>query len=95
MSAARAYATLDLEPDADPTRRADSVRRAYVRAVLKDHPDHGGDGTRLATLQAARDTLLSHSAVSPCILCRGSGKVRARFGAQTCTACEGSGDQRP
>jgi DnaJ-class molecular chaperone len=69
------------------------VRSAYARAVMADHPDHGGDGTRLASLQLARDTLLSQGEIKACVLCKGSGKVRVRFGAQTCTACEGSGDQ--
>lgn len=73
---------------------AAEVRSAYARAVIADHPDHGGDGTRLATLQAARDLLVSHCAISPCALCRGNGKTRGRFGAQRCTACEGSGETK-
>jgi hypothetical protein len=69
------------------------VRRAYAVDVKADHPDHGGAGTRLALLKEARDTLLCQREIPPCKLCKGSGKVRGRFGAQTCTACEGSGDQ--
>lgn len=89
MTPAEAAALLGLEPGAD----AAEVRSAYARAVKADHPDHGGPGTGIARLQEARDTLLCHREIPPCKLCRGVGRVRARFGAQVCTACGGSGDQ--
>lgn len=92
MTREQAHIVLELDTSV-PYALQSEVRKAYARAVMRDHPDHGGTGTRLATLQAARDTLLSHSDISPCILCKGSGKVRGRFGAQTCTACGGSGDR--
>lgn len=91
MKVADACAYLDLE--LAQAGDHDTVRRAYAARVKVDHPDHGGTGSLLATLKAARDTLLCHSAISPCKLCRGVGKVRSRFGAQRCTACGGSGDQ--
>ena len=75
----------------------DTVRKAYARAMMADHPDHGGDGKLLAKLQQARDVLIGivpGAFSTPCTLCRGVGKVRGRFGAQTCSACEGSGDQK-
>lgn len=81
-----------------PLCSADTVRRAYAAAVMADHPDHGGTGARLATLQEARDAMIMapelQSAVSPCVLCHGVGKTRGRFGAQTCTACGGSGETK-
>jgi len=52
------------------------------------------DPAVLLQLKQARDALLCHRAVAPCKLCKGVGKVRSRFGAQRCTACEGSGDQQ-
>lgn len=70
------------------------VRAAYAAAVKAEHPDHGGEGTRLQLLKDARDTLLCPSDIGSCKLCRGAGKVRGRFGAQACTACKGTGDQR-
>lgn len=84
-----AYLDLELAQAGDP----DVVRRAYAARVKVDHPDHGGAGSLLATLKAARDTLLCQYAVSPCKSCRGVGKVRSRFGVQDCMACGGSGDQ--
>lgn len=75
----------------------DVVRKAYARAVMADHPDRGGDGSLISRLQLARDVLLAivpgAFAETPCALCKGVGKIRARFGVQTCTACSGSGDQ--
>jgi DnaJ-class molecular chaperone len=76
---------------------AADVRQAYARAVMADHPDHGGAGKRLAILQQARDVLLLATAgdtVPRCKLCRGSGKVRTGFGGQTCTACSGTGETK-
>jgi len=89
MTPTEAARLLNLQPDAP----ASEVRESYARAVKADHPDHGGAGSLLATLKEARDALLSHSAIAPCNLCRGVGYVRSRFGAQRCTACEGSGDR--
>lgn len=77
-----------------PDAGAEEVRGAYARAVMADHPDRGGAGTLIAQFKTARDTLLSHSDISTCILCKGSGKVRGRFGAQRCTACGGSGETK-
>jgi DnaJ-class molecular chaperone len=74
-----------------------TVRKAYAQAVMADHPDRGGDGTLISRLQLARDVLLGivpGAFGTPCNLCKGVGKIRARFGVQTCTACEGSGDQK-
>lgn len=91
MNIADACAYLDLE--LAQAGNHEVVRRAYAARVKANHPDHGGNGSLLATLKAARDTLLCHVEVAPCKLCKGSGKVRFRFGVQTCTACGGSGDQ--
>lgn len=93
MTPAQARTTLAIAHDAPI--RPEVVSGAYARAVFKNHPDHGGDGTQLASLKLARDTLLSHRDIPACKMCGGSGKVRARFGAQTCTGCEGTGDRRP
>lgn len=75
----------------------DTVRKAYARAVMADHPDRGGDGTLIARLQLARDVLLNvvpGAFGAPCALCKGVGKMRARFGVQVCTACDGSGETK-
>jgi hypothetical protein len=88
---ADALAALGLDPGSTPDQ--ETVRRFYANGVMRDHPDHGGTGSLLATLKAARDTLLYQDAIPPCKYCAGSGKVRFRFGVQACTACGGSGDQ--
>lgn len=49
-----ALALLDLEPNYG----ADDVRRAYVNAVKKMHPDAGGKGGDINALTQARDVLL-------------------------------------
>lgn len=94
MTRERAAQLLAVAIDAD----AAEVRRACAREVKADHPDHGGTGGLVRLFLEARDVLLatleSHTAVSPCNLCRGVGKVRGRFGAQTCTACGGSGETK-
>lgn len=91
MKRDEAMALLDLDPLWDANE--DAVRGAYARAVKADHPDHGGSGHLLAQLKQARDALLNPQDISPCVLCRGVGKVKGRFGAQVCTACDGTGDQ--
>lgn len=82
----------------DPGADAADVRSAFAAAIKGNHPDHGGAGRGLALYQEARDVLLktqeTHCAISPCVLCRGVGKTRGRFGAQRCTACGGSGETK-
>ena len=89
MTPEEAVSLLALSPGAEERE----IRAAYARAVKADHPDHGGAGTLMAQLKEARRILLTQGEVPPCNLCRGVGKVRGRFGAQTCTACGGSGDR--
>lgn len=75
------------------------VKSAWAMAVKHDHPDHGADGadaaSRIATYTKARDLLLEVIAGTnrACILCKGLGKVRGRFGARDCIACKGTGDK--
>lgn len=93
MKIAAACAALGLDP-LEAAVSKEAVRSAYAAAVMANHPDQGGDGTLIATLKVARDLLMSHSEIAPCTLCRGVGKTRGRFGAQTCTACGGSGETK-
>lgn len=97
MTRAQAMALLCLSSDGLTFTDGD-VRRAYAERVMANHPDHGGDGTLIARLKQARAALLisdteSHTDISSCVLCSGRGKVKLRFGAQTCTVCGGSGDR--
>lgn len=91
MPVRQALGLLGLEPGCT----AAQVRKHYANAVMADHPDRGGPGTLIGQLKRARDALMCQHEVSPCVLCKGRGRVQSRFGAQTCTACEGSGDRRP
>jgi DnaJ-class molecular chaperone len=86
---------LDLGQTFDPN----DVREAFSDAVKADHPDHGGTGTNIARLKAARDILLldeSDPLTSdfPCITCKGSGYVKAKMAKRPCEACDGTGERR-
>lgn len=62
------------------------VRAAYSEQVRRNHPDHGGDGKKLARLKAARDILLTTRGKVDCSICHGNGYVR-RPGKLTRTSC--------
>jgi hypothetical protein len=94
MSTHEAERVLELPPLYDEA----AVRFCYGRAMRADHPDHGGLGTRLELIREARDVLLCGGAtggveITPCKLCKGRGKIVARFGVRACSACKGTGDQ--
>lgn len=75
------------------------IRGAWAKAVKLAHTDTGGDyglaPSQITTLTKARDLLLDHLSGSnrACKLCKGSGKVRSRFGTRDCIACKGTGDK--
>lgn len=78
------------------------VKGAWAVAVKVAHPDTLGlqpgatcAASQIATLTKARDLLLSgiDSSNRACVLCKGVGKVRGRWGATDCTACNGTGDK--
>lgn len=56
-----AHARLGTTPDASDR----DLRRAYRRALLRAHPDQGGDRAELELVQAAFDLLSSRRAVRP------------------------------
>jgi DnaJ-class molecular chaperone len=95
MKRQEAIALLGLGQTFDPS----DVREAFAEAVMADHPDHGGTGTKIASLKEARallslvesDPLTSDF---PCVLCKGSGYVKAKMGKRVCSTCEGSGERR-
>ncbi len=73
------------------------VRRAFGVCAKACHPDTGAArGYSIGQLQEARDVLMAHLSDKDlaCQMCNGSGKVRARLGAQDCPACSGTGDQK-
>ena len=41
-----------------PTATADEIEAAYRRLAMANHPDRGGDGARMAAINAARDAAL-------------------------------------
>lgn len=93
-------ALADLGLDAMPTD--DAALAAAFRATMRRlHPDAGGSGDVEAITAAhrARDALLKLRAMPPahdagavpCGLCRGTGMLRAGFGAKDCDQCEGKG----
>lgn len=81
-----------------------AVRAAYAAALKAAHPDHGGDAetaaSRIKHIVKARDTLLAlftketEEKFPACIQCGGRGTVPGAFGARTCSACDGTGEQR-
>lgn len=92
----QALELLELHGLAEP----EVVRAAYAAACKRNHPDLGGDGTKLALYKEARDLLLQTAQTPryvtiPCAMCRGSGRVQSinRLGVQTCTVCKGTGDR--
>lgn len=78
---------------------AEEVQTAYRAAVKANHPDTAAavTGQLIAVLQEARDVLLealkSPGGTPPCAQCAGVGKIRGRFGLQTCEGCSGTGDR--
>jgi hypothetical protein len=62
-AAARAAALLGIDLDATP----DAIRAALRRRMIASaaHPDHGGTSAKAARLIAARDLLLTRTAVRP------------------------------
>lgn len=56
------------------------IKDAYRILAKSDHPDQGGDGTKITSYKAARDVLLDHvNGVKPvCPVCKGTGAIRAR-----------------
>ncbi len=72
-------------------------RAAWAAAVKSLHADTSADGTSnaelIAKLTKARDLLLQ-TGPEPCTSCRGTGKVRGRFGSVDCGACKGTGDKQ-
>lgn len=77
---------------------------AVAEALRKAHPDHGGDAAtaeaRIAEVKAARDVLRAalttpeKAKAPPCKNCGGRGSIRGTFGATSCQACGGTGEQR-
>lgn len=96
MNRQAAIKLLDLGQVFDPN----DVRVAFADAVLEDHPDHGGTGTKISALKQARDVLLSSAENDtlttdfPCITCKGSGYVKAKMAKRVCEACDGTGERR-
>lgn len=63
------------------------IKDAFRILAKSDHPDQGGDGTRLTSYKQARDVLLAHvSGVKPaCPVCKGKGVVKGnKFKPQPC-----------
>lgn len=63
------------------------IKDAYRIFAKSDHPDQGGDGTKITSYKAARDALLDHvNGVKPaCPVCNGKGVVKGnRFKPQPC-----------
>lgn len=85
-----------------------ALGRERVLAALADdlrdaHPDHGGDPAvaeaRLMHLRGLREaarqffTIPADRPKNPCTRCGGSGRVVGTFGATSCLACGGTGEQ--
>lgn len=72
--------------------------RAFRAAVVRDHPDTGGEaegaGQRIRDLQEARRVVTEHleGRNNACGTCKGRGTVRAKFGATKCSSCNGTGE---
>lgn len=56
------------------------IKEAYRILAKSDHPDQGGDGTRITSYKAARDALLDYvNGVRPkCPVCGGKGTVKGK-----------------
>lgn len=90
----RGYVRLLFGNDVPRELTADAITAAFRRAVMADHPDHGGAGMQIDALRRARDVLMRQvaaPAVLPCPQCAGSGTV----GWRRCAACDGTGDRTP
>jgi len=86
----------------DVVLTTDVVDAAYRKALKQSHPDTAEPGSvvvayTMANLQHARKLLRDVVAQrnNPCPQCRGRGTVPGRFGAQSCAACNGTGDKQP
>lgn len=81
LSKADAYKILGLENDAPRTEVSIAVRRA----LMKHHPDRGGDRNIFEQICAARNLLLPYI----CPDCNGTKEVREKIGRMTkVTACK-------
>lgn len=73
----------------------ETVRRAFVEAVRRNHPDSGDGAIPLSEIKKARDLLLrriEHEAtLTQCPRCGGEGRVRSGLGQTKCAACRGEG----
>jgi len=58
----------------------DTVQAAFRAKAKSDHPDAGGDGTKLTAYKQARDILVNHTrgVKPPCSVCGGGGVVRSK-----------------
>lgn len=97
-----ALSVLGLTWDEGEDRAA--VKAAWARYAKEAHPDTNTNelstdesAAQISKLTEARETLLAHigGTENACKLCKGTGKVRGRLGAQDCGACRGTGDKTP
>ena len=82
-------------PDQAAPFTPEQIATAFRKAVVKAHPDTGGIGTDLTTLQKARKLLILNlnGQNNACPQCRGRGYIPAKFGTRSCGACKGTGDK--
>lgn len=81
---------LGLETETCP--EIDSIRRAFRRQVVMNHPDNGGDGRKINRLKLARDRLLADTGAGICPVCAGDGGRITRRGIfSLCPKCNGKG----
>lgn len=72
---------------------AQRVKQAFRARCKEIHPDAGAaPGADISEVRTACDFLLKNKDFA-CALCNGSGRVRARMGTQTCSACNGTGEK--
>lgn len=70
------------------------IESAYKRALKAAHPDTGGDYPyTIKEIKEARVSLLYSGtpATTPCIVCKGTGRVVQGFRSQVCGTCHGTG----
>jgi DnaJ-class molecular chaperone len=82
----------------------DALGQAFAEALRKAHPDHGGDPATaeetIKQVKQARDVIKATLTTPermrgpPCKNCGGRGSIPSTFGATSCQACGGTGEQK-
>lgn len=80
----------------NPPATVEDIARAFRQRLIETHADtnDGQQGTLPAQLQTARRLLVQIVAGrnTACAQCSGKGRVPAKMGSRTCSACKGSGE---